>query len=150
MLTLERLPHGEYGIGLRYRRTSLYPSLHPGIPPQMPLLRNFWQVARELVPAARPETQQFDELDVLEALGRDAGLEEVEAAPIDVSTRYESFAELWGSFELGVGPAGEYYGSLPAETQDALRDGYYGRIGEPEGAFDLVAQAWALRGRVPT
>jgi uncharacterized protein (DUF2126 family) len=34
---LERLPNGAFGIGLRYRRTSLYPSLHPGIPPQMPL-----------------------------------------------------------------------------------------------------------------
>ncbi|MGB8167549.1 MAG: transglutaminase family protein [Chthoniobacteraceae bacterium] len=37
-LPLEKLPHGEYGVGLRYRRTALYPSLHPGIPPQMPLL----------------------------------------------------------------------------------------------------------------
>ncbi len=25
------------GFGLRYRRTALYPSLHPGIPPQLPL-----------------------------------------------------------------------------------------------------------------
>lgn len=38
LLPLERLPNGEYGVGLRYRRTALYPSLHPGIPPQMPLL----------------------------------------------------------------------------------------------------------------
>lgn len=30
-------PHGNSGFGLRYRRTALYPSLHPGIPPQMPL-----------------------------------------------------------------------------------------------------------------
>jgi SAM-dependent methyltransferase len=118
--------------------------------PQMPLLRTFWQVARELAPAARPETQQFETLEELEALGRDAGLEQVEAAPIDVSTRYESFAELWSSFELGVGPAGQFYGSLPVETRDALRDEYYVRIGEPEGAFDLPAQAWAVRGRVPT
>ena len=54
------------------------------------------------------------------------------------------------SFELGVGPAGQYYGSLTRETRDALRDEYYVRIGEPEGAFDLPAQAWAVRGRVPT
>jgi uncharacterized protein (DUF2126 family) len=37
-LALEKLPDGQFGIGLRYRRTSLYPSLHPGIPPHMPLL----------------------------------------------------------------------------------------------------------------
>ena len=30
-------PDGHSGFGLRYRRTALYPSLHPGIPPQMPL-----------------------------------------------------------------------------------------------------------------
>jgi uncharacterized protein (DUF2126 family) len=36
-LPLERLPNGQYGVGLRYRRTALYPSLHPGVPPQMPL-----------------------------------------------------------------------------------------------------------------
>jgi SAM-dependent methyltransferase len=118
--------------------------------PQMPLLRTFWQVARELVPEPPGETQQFETLEELEAVARAAGLDAVEAAPIDVSRRYESFAELWGLFELGVGPAGEYYGTLPAETRDALRDEYYRRIGEPEGAFDVPAQAWAVRGRVPT
>ncbi len=29
---------GKFGTGLRYRRTALYPSLHPGMPPQMPLV----------------------------------------------------------------------------------------------------------------
>ena len=37
-LALERLPNRQFGVGLRYRRTALFPSLHPGIPPQMPLL----------------------------------------------------------------------------------------------------------------
>jgi len=37
-LPLQRFPAGKLGAGLRYRRTSLYPSLHPGIPPQMPLV----------------------------------------------------------------------------------------------------------------
>ena len=36
-LPLRRFPGGLAGAGLRYRRTALYPSLHPGIPPQMPL-----------------------------------------------------------------------------------------------------------------
>ncbi len=36
-LPLRRFPGGQTGAGLRYRRTSLYPSLHPGILPQMPL-----------------------------------------------------------------------------------------------------------------
>jgi hypothetical protein len=116
----------------------------------MPLLRTFWQVARELVPDAAAEKSGFESLEELEELGRGAGLEDVEAAPLDVSTRYESFAELWGSFELGVGPAGQYYGSLPAETRDALREKYYRELGAPEGVFDLPAQAWAVRATSPT
>ena len=36
-LPLRRFPGSQLGAGLRYRRTALYPSLHPGIPPQMPL-----------------------------------------------------------------------------------------------------------------
>jgi len=37
-LALEKFPNRQVGVGLRYRRTSLYPSLHPGIPPHMPLV----------------------------------------------------------------------------------------------------------------
>jgi uncharacterized protein (DUF2126 family) len=37
LLPLERFGDGHFGAGLRYRRTALYPSLHPGIPPMMPL-----------------------------------------------------------------------------------------------------------------
>jgi uncharacterized protein (DUF2126 family) len=36
-LPLCDLPGGKRGAGLRYRRTALYPSLHPGIPVQLPL-----------------------------------------------------------------------------------------------------------------
>ncbi len=36
-LKLIKLPGTEAGAGLRYRRTALYPSLHPGIAPHIPL-----------------------------------------------------------------------------------------------------------------
>ncbi len=36
-LSLETFPSNLYGAGLRFRKTALYPSLHPGIPPQLPL-----------------------------------------------------------------------------------------------------------------
>lgn len=36
-LPLSELPGGKRGAGLRYRRTALYPSLHPGLPVQLPL-----------------------------------------------------------------------------------------------------------------
>jgi uncharacterized protein (DUF2126 family) len=37
LLPLSELPGGKRGAGLRYRRSALYPSLHPGIPVQLPL-----------------------------------------------------------------------------------------------------------------
>ncbi len=37
-LKLGRYPGAEYGAGLRYRRSALYPSLHPGIAPHIPLI----------------------------------------------------------------------------------------------------------------
>ena len=36
-LALHPLPGGDAGAGLSYRRTALFPSLHPGIPVQLPL-----------------------------------------------------------------------------------------------------------------
>lgn len=33
-----RKEHGEFLAGLRFRKTNLYPSLHPGIPTQLPLI----------------------------------------------------------------------------------------------------------------
>ena len=37
-LHFDRVSHHRFGAGLRYRRTALYPSLHPGIRPQLPLI----------------------------------------------------------------------------------------------------------------
>jgi len=59
------------------------------------------------------------------------------------------FDELWDTFLLGVGPAGEYVVSLPADSQETLREEYRRRLGEPTGALTLSARAWAARGRVP-
>jgi len=91
---------------------------------EMLLVRTFWQAARSVVASAPSET-------------------------LEVSSRYESFDELWDSFQRGVGPAGDFCASLDPEQRDAVRDEYRRRIGDPEGSFTLGAEAWALRGRVP-
>ena len=116
---------------------------------EMLLLRNFWQAARSIVPAAPAETLELPSLEAFADLATQAGLEEVEGAPLDVSTRYESFDELWASFQHGVGPAGEFCASLDPETRNAVREEYRRRVGAPSASFSLTAQAWALRGRVP-
>jgi SAM-dependent methyltransferase len=117
---------------------------------EMLLLRTFWEAARSVVPAAPAETLEVASLEEFGELGRRAGLAEVDAAPLDVSAQYESFDELWSSFQLRVGPAGEFCASLDPETRDTVRDEYRRRVGDPAGSFTLTAQAWALRGRVPT
>ena len=92
----------------------------------------------------------FGTLEELEELWSGHGLEEVESGPLEVATSYEDFDELWGSFQLAVGPAGQYLMSRDPETQEAIRTEYYSRLGEPAGSFDLHARSWAALGRVPS
>jgi hypothetical protein len=59
---------------------------------------------------------------------------------------YRDFGDLWSHFMLGVGPAGEYCASLDQERLEALREGYFRRLGSPAGPFSLPARAFAVRG----
>jgi SAM-dependent methyltransferase len=117
---------------------------------EMLLLSTFWKAACSVVPAAPAERLEMESLDAFADLARRAGLSRVDGQALAVSTRYESFDELWGSFQRGVGPAGRFCASLDPETRDAIRDEYRRLLGEPDASFTLSAQAWALRGRVPT
>jgi len=114
----------------------------------MEVLRIYWEAARELDHDLSGE-RAFGKLEELEALWRELGFDDVEAGPLEVSTEYQDFDELWSSFLLGVGPAGQYVVSLPPERRDALRSEYWRRLGEPTGSIPLRARAWAARGRVP-
>ena len=115
----------------------------------MEMLRLYWETARELDPDLSGERRSFGRLEELDALWRELGLDEVEAGPIEVSSDYEGFDELWDTFLLGVGPAGQYIVSLPPDRQATLKDAYRERLGVGDGAFTLGARAWAARGRVP-
>jgi len=117
---------------------------------EMKLLRTFWESVRSLEPNAPRETTSHESLDELAELGRSAGLQDVETATLEVSASYGGFDELWSTFLLGVGPAGEYCVRLPRKRQSAVREEYRGRLGEPSGSFSLSARAWALRGRAPS
>jgi len=114
----------------------------------MQLLSTFWRTVRALDSSAPAEDSPFGDREQLGALWRECGLADVETEPLEVSSRYEDFDQLWESFRGGVGPAGQYLLSLPAKKQDAVRAEYRSRIGDPEGSFTLEARAWAVRGRV--
>ena len=115
----------------------------------MQLLRVYWEAARALDHDLEGESRSFGTLEDLDVLWRKLGFDDVTGGPLEVESEYRDFDELWGSFLLGVGPAGEYVVSLPQDRQDALRDEYRRRLGEPAGAVALCARAWAMRGRVP-
>ena len=114
---------------------------------EMTLLTTFWEAAAALDQRgaeARDERtrMRFGDPDELVALWRGAGLRAVRGGEIAVSASYEDFDDLWNPFLAGVGPAGAYAAALEPEEQDALRDEYRGRLGSPEGPFDLRARAW--------
>ncbi|HYR58062.1 MAG TPA: transglutaminase family protein, partial [Chthoniobacteraceae bacterium] len=62
-LLLEKLPDGQLGAGLRYRRSALYPSLHPGIPPHMPLLLTIARDGRTSVFKLEQDRRKFVRTD---------------------------------------------------------------------------------------
>jgi SAM-dependent methyltransferase len=115
----------------------------------MQLLRVYWEAARALDHDLEGESRSFGTIEDLDVLWRKLGFDDVTGGPLEVESDYRDFDELWGSFLLGVGPAGEYVVSLPQDRQDALRDEYRRRLGDPAGAVALFARAWAMRGRVP-
>jgi len=115
----------------------------------MQLLRIYWESARELDHDLEGERRSFGTLEDLDGLWRKLGFDDVVGGPLEVESEYADFDELWGSFLLGVGPAGEYAVSLPQDRRDELRDEYRRRLGDPQGPVALFARAWAVRGRVP-
>ena len=113
----------------------------------MTMLSTFWAAARRLDPDAvgernRPGVTEGD----LGDLFRRAGLHDVVEGVLEVGAEYADFADFWEPFTHGVGPAGEYLASLPADGQARLREACEAAV--PGGAFSLAARAWYARGTV--
>lgn len=116
----------------------------------MRMLRDFWDAALDLDPDAPDESRTMwpRTADDLDGLWRQAGLDDVETAPLMVETTYTGFDELWEPLTLGVGPAGAYCTALDEDQQAALEARLFSGLGSPTGAFTLRARAWAVRGQV--
>ena len=118
---------------------------------RMEFLRLFWEEAVALDATARDldEGVRFPmcRRDALESIFRDAGMRDVRSAAVEIATRFESFADYWQPFLGATGPAPSYVASLNAATRSELRCRLERRLPVgPEGAIDLVARAWAVRG----
>lgn len=120
----------------------------------MRMLRTFWDAAVRIDPAAEAYDEKHMALcreGELTALWSKGGVKDVRELPMEISMRFENFADYWEPFLLGQGPAGAYARSLDPERLKALRSEIQARLGlEDEGRpFDLQARAWAVRGVVP-
>ena len=120
----------------------------------MQMLRTFWDAAVEI----DPEAGKVDENRMplcregeLSALWRQAGLENVHEQPIDLTMRFESFADYWDPFLLGQGPAGAYVRRLDRNKLPALRKEIKRRLSlsTEDTPVVLSARVWSVRGIVP-
>ncbi|HEY3263386.1 MAG TPA: class I SAM-dependent methyltransferase [Pseudonocardiaceae bacterium] len=117
----------------------------------MQVIRQFWDAAIELDPAAA----ELDEgirfplcrPGPLHALFASAGLVDVQVEPIEVPTVFADFDDLWRPFLGGQGPAPGYCTSLPEDRREVLRQQLHtGLPQRSDGSIPLKARAWAVRG----
>ncbi len=117
------------------------------------MLRVFWDAAV----AADPSAAKFDESQMplcrageLGAFWKQGGLQQVEERPLDITMRFQSFADYWEPFLLSQGPAGAYVANLNGRRRQALRAELKRRLAltSENTAFSLPARAWAVRGIV--
>jgi SAM-dependent methyltransferase len=111
----------------------------------------FWNAATALDPAARDLTEDrrfaFCTRDALMELARDAGLMQVQSAPIEVATVFCDFDDYWRPFTLGTGPAPGYCASLSPEARQRLHDALSGTLPRrADGSIGFSARAWAIKG----
>ncbi|HSC07286.1 MAG TPA: methyltransferase domain-containing protein [Steroidobacteraceae bacterium] len=119
---------------------------------KMELMRHFWNAAVELDRAAveLDEGRRFPlcQPSPLTELFAQAGVREVQVLPIDVPTQFRDFDDYWTPFLGGQGPAPGYAMSLSEERREVLRDRIRARLPiASDGSIELIARAWAVRGR---
>jgi SAM-dependent methyltransferase len=118
---------------------------------KMHMMRHFWNAVAALDPAARDldEGRRFPicNPDPLKKLFQNAGLDQVEVLPIDISTDFNDFNDYWSPFLGGQGPAPGYAMSLSEEQRARLRQRIYNSLPFAlDGSIPLTARAWAVRG----
>jgi SAM-dependent methyltransferase len=117
-------------------------------------LREFWDAAI----AIDGEAATFDQArrfplctpEGLRSLFARAELEDVNLQPLDVVTRFSSFDDYWEPLLTGQGSAPNYLARRDKKIQAAIRERLRTVLPlNSQGAVELPARAWAIRGRRP-
>jgi trans-aconitate methyltransferase len=119
----------------------------------MQMIRHFWDAAVALDPMAAnlDEGLRFPITapGPLQAAFRAAGLDDVEVRAIEIPTVFPSFDDFWLPFLSGTAPAPAYAISLSDDARVRLRERLRSDVpSRPDGSIQLIARAWAVRGRV--
>jgi hypothetical protein len=121
----------------------------------MRMLRVFWDAAVRI--DARAETLDEKHMPLCRAgdlshLWKRGGLENVHEQPLDITMRFESFADYWDPFLLGQGPAGTYVRGIDRDRLHVLREAAKRRLAlsRDDVPFALPARVWAVWGAVPS
>ncbi|PRY18139.1 class I SAM-dependent methyltransferase [Kineococcus rhizosphaerae] len=104
-------------------------------------LELFWRAVRDLDPSHPGEAGWAGGTrGDLARMFRAAGLAPVVDDELTVSAAYSGFEEWWRTYELGIGPVGDFVAALDAEQREALRH----RCAElvPADGFEVEATAW--------
>lgn len=117
----------------------------------MEIIKCFWDAAASLDSAAAQlhEGTRFPVCtpSALKAAFEQAGLTEVETAPLEVIAEFADFDDYWRPFGGGQGPAPAYAMSLSEELRAKLRAKLRAALPQAAGgAISLRARAWAVRG----
>lgn len=120
---------------------------------QMEIMRRFWDVAVTIDPSAArfDEGQREPPLcrpEILAALFRAAGLEDVKTNNIDAIAHFENFGDYWLPFTGGQGSAPTYVKSLDAEVRSVLTERVRHALPmSGTGRFDMSIRALGVQGR---
>jgi SAM-dependent methyltransferase len=115
-------------------------------------LREFWDAAAvvDQEASAYDQAQRFPlcNPDALRKLFESACLEQVNVRALDVTTRFTSFDDYWQPLLTGQGSAPNYLATRDELTQNAIRERLHDSLPtDSEGAIEMPARAWAVRGR---
>ena len=121
----------------------------------MEFLRVFWDAATALDPAAEgvDEGRRFPlcRPEALGALFAQAGLREIRAGWLEVTTSFANFDDFWIPFLSGTGPGPSYVAGLSQERRGTLQARLSARLNaEGDGRIALKGRAWTVAGRVST
>ena len=77
----------------------------------------------------------------------EAGYRDIDSAPIDIKTRFDSFDDYWEPFLGGQGPAPAYLVSLDESHKRKIRENLLDTLPiQRDGSIQLLARAWAVKG----